>query len=91
MQDSDERKRFAFPRLLAVLIAATVLALGALGVFVWFEFGDLDLSANGYIALVLGALGTAIVCVGLMFLVFFSAQGGYDDEAGKMPKPGGRK
>ena len=69
----------------------TVLALGALAGIVWYAFGDLDLSTNGYIALSLGAIGTAIVCVGLMFLVFFSADRGYDDEVGKFPKRAGRK
>ncbi len=66
--------------------AAAVLALGALAALVRYEFGELDLSANGYIALALGAFGTAILCVGLMFLVFMSAAIGYDDEAGKLPK-----
>lgn len=71
--------------------AATVLALGALAAVVWYEFGDLDLSTNGYIALSLGAIGTAIVCVGLMFLVFFSAESGFDDDVGKIPRRAGRE
>lgn len=86
-----EPRRFKTVRVLALMSAATVVALGALAGIVWYAFGDLDLSTNGYIALTLGAIGTAIVCVGLMFLVFFSAESGYDDEVGKFPKRAGRK
>lgn len=86
-----ETRRFKTANLLAVMSAATVTALAVLAGVIWYAFGDLELSTNGYIALSLGAIGTAVVCVGLMFLVFFSADRGYDDEVGKFPKRAGPK
>lgn len=86
MHQPGKWRRFRLWRALAAMSAAAALALGALAAVVRYEFGDLDLSTNGYIALGLGAFGTAILCVGLMFLVFMSAAIGYDDEAGKPPQ-----
>jgi len=69
------------------MAAAILLAFAGLGVYAWREFGDVELGANGYLALILGAGFTAVVGVGLMALVFFSAYRGYDDDIGKPGKP----
>jgi hypothetical protein len=72
-------------RRVAVTGAAALAVLGGLAVYVYVAVGDLGLSVNGYIALVAGAVGTAVVAVGLMSLLFFSDRQGYDDAAAKPP------
>ena len=70
-------------RKVAVTGFVALLVLIGIALYVYLYVGDLGLSTNGYIALVLGAVGTAVVMVGLMSLVFFSHRQGYDDEAGE--------
>jgi hypothetical protein len=57
-------------------------ALVAIGVYAWVSLSDGQMSANGYIALVLGSLGTIVVAGGLMGLLVYSNRAGYDDQAG---------
>jgi hypothetical protein len=61
-----------------VLLAALV----AIGVYAFVSLGDGEMSANGYVALALGALGTVALAGGLMGLLVYSQRSGYDDEAG---------
>jgi len=61
---------------------AVFAVLAALGAYLWTMLGDVELSTNGYIALVLGTLATVGLGAGLMALVFFSNRRGYDDQAG---------
>jgi len=77
----------ASQRALAVLGAAIVLALVAIGIYTWRSLGPTQMDANGYIALVLGVLGTVGLGVGLMALLFFSHRYGYDDAAGGRAGP----
>ena len=77
----------ASQRALAVLGAAIVLALVAIGIYTWRSLGPTRMDANGYIALVLGVLGTVGLGVGLMALLFFSHRYGYDDAAGGRASP----
>lgn len=68
----------------AIITAALIIvaSLAAIGVYTWFELGDVAMSASGYVALVLGIIGTVGLGVGLMALVFYSHRYGYDDKIG---------
>jgi hypothetical protein len=55
---------------LAVLAGAIVLALVLVGVYAWITLGDTGMTASGYLAVFLGALGTVALGGGLMALVF---------------------
>ena len=68
---------------IAVAVAAiAVVAVLAIVAAMWAAIGDVDISAGGWIALVLGVLVTLALGVGLMALVFISNRRGYDDPAG---------
>lgn len=67
---------------LAVAGILCVAALLALGVYTWQSLGPVEMSSSGYVALVLGVLGTVALGGGLMTLLFYSNRRGYDDEAG---------
>ena len=57
-------------------------AIGAVLLLAW-AFGGIDtegMSTHGIIAMVLGAMFTAFVGVGLMALVFYSDRSGQDDQ-----------
>ncbi|HZB93869.1 MAG TPA: hypothetical protein VE397_20640 [Stellaceae bacterium] len=69
-------------RTLAFIGAAIILALVAVGVYTWRSLGPVEMGANGYVAMILGVIGTVGLGVGLMALVFFSHRTGYDDEVG---------
>jgi hypothetical protein len=70
---------------LAVVAGAIVLALVAIGVYAWIALGDTGMTASGYLAVFLGALGTVALGGGLMALLFYSHRHGYDDRAGESP------
>ncbi|HYM03524.1 MAG TPA: hypothetical protein VET85_11305 [Stellaceae bacterium] len=64
----------------AVIAASLLIAamVAAVGVYAWFSLDDSEVSDSGYVALALGVLGTIVLGVGLMALVFFSDRYGYD-------------
>jgi hypothetical protein len=65
---------------IAVVVAATALgAVLALVWTMWAAIGDAEISAGGWVALVLGVLVALGVGFGLMALVFISSRRGYDD------------
>jgi hypothetical protein len=66
------------PLLITVLLGLLAVTI-ALSFYVWWQLGDVDMSAHGIAALVLGALATLALGVGLMFLVFYSSRHGHDD------------
>jgi hypothetical protein len=66
--------------ILGAFVILMVLAAGAAWA-VWASLGDTEISAGGWLALVLGAVLTIALGVGLMFLVFYSSRRGYDDAA----------
>jgi hypothetical protein len=66
---------------LIVVCLVLVVALAAIGVYAWVSLGDGEMSASGYAALVLGALGTVALAGGLMGLLVYSNRAGYDDAA----------
>ena len=63
----------------------TIVALGGLlGLAIWFAFyawnllADVELSTNGMIAMILGAVFATALGAGLMALLFWSHRRGYD-------------
>jgi protein-S-isoprenylcysteine O-methyltransferase Ste14 len=77
----DERR--AKPqRALAAIAVIIMLALVGIGVYTWQSLGNVPMDANGYLALVLGVIGTVALGGGLMALVFFSHRYGYDEKVG---------
>jgi hypothetical protein len=65
-----------------IAAAVAVIALGAVLALVasmWSAVGDTDISAGGWVALVLGVLVALGLGFGLMALVFISSRRGYDD------------
>ncbi|HXZ03015.1 MAG TPA: hypothetical protein VEI03_23710 [Stellaceae bacterium] len=73
-----DRQRLA----LALVGIVSIAALLALGIYTWQSLGPVEMSASGYLALVLGVIGTLAVGGGLMTLLFYSNRHGYDDAAG---------
>ena len=68
---------------IAVVVAA--IAVGAVLAVVaamWAQVGDVEMSASGWVALVLGVAVALILGMGLMALVFFSSRHGYDERDG---------
>jgi len=70
---------------LAAVAGAVALLLVAIGVYAWVALGDTGMTAGGYLAVVLGALGTIGLGGGLMALLFYSNRAGYDERAGQSP------
>jgi hypothetical protein len=70
---------------LAVVAGAIALSLVVIGVYAWVALGDTGMTASGYLAVILGALGTIGLGGGLMALLFYSNRHGYDDRAGQSP------
>ena len=71
--------------ILAVVGGTIVLALVVIGVYAWLSMGDTGMTASGYLAVFLGALGTVALGGGLMALLFYSHRYGYDERAGELP------
>jgi len=70
---------------LAAVAGVIALSLLVIGVYAWMALGDTGMTASGYLAVVLGALGTIGLGGGLMALLFYSNRAGYDERAGKSP------
>ncbi|MDE2229443.1 MAG: hypothetical protein KGL11_10440 [Alphaproteobacteria bacterium] len=69
------------------IAVAAILALAAASValWAWLSLGAVEMSAAGYIAMVLGGLATLGLGGGLMALLFYSHNKGFDDAAGGRP------
>ena len=68
------------------LIVAALLGLLGASAYVlyvgWTMGGDqVDISGQGYLAMILGIVFSLVVGCGLMALLFYSHRRGYDDEA----------
>ena len=61
--------------LLGLLAACTAVA-----VYLWTSMEGVEMSAHGWVAMILGIIFTFGLGVGLMALVFISNKRGYDDE-----------
>lgn len=65
-----------------VLFAIAALGfVGYLSVSSWMSLGDVDISTNGWIAIVIGVVVSLAVGGGLMALVFYSSRKHYDDSS----------
>lgn len=72
---------------LAILVASvSSLSVVALGVYTWISMGDVSMTVNGYVALVLGVTATLIIGVALMALLFYSNRAGFDERAARAVK-----
>lgn len=64
--------------------AAVIILLGCLAaavgfaIYVWHELSDVAISRQGWIAMSLGIVFTAVVGIGLMALIFYSSRKNYD-------------
>jgi TRAP-type C4-dicarboxylate transport system permease small subunit len=65
--------------LIAGLAVAALAIVGFLSLRSWISLGDVDISTNGWIAIILGVVVTLAVGGGLMALVFCSSRKHYDD------------
>ena len=69
-----------------LILAAFLIVLTAVGLasyYVWLEMGVISLGFHGWLAVILGSLGSIILGAGLMWLSFYSNRQGYDDRAGE--------
>lgn len=64
------------------LLALSLLGLLALtvafAIYIWVQMGDVPISVNGLIAMGVGAFVALALGAGLMWLVFKSSRGGFD-------------
>jgi len=86
LQNPRPKPGFKAWRLFAAMSAAVALGFAAIGLYAWREFAEADLGPDGYLAFILGAGGTAVIAIGLMVLLFFSAHRGHDEDIGKPNK-----
>lgn len=66
--------------LLIVSLGGILTAAVAAVVYIWQALGDVPISGHGLAALLLGAVLSIALGVGLMFLVFYSSRHGHDDD-----------
>lgn len=68
---------------LGIAVAAILaLAAASVAVWAWISLGTVPMSASGYAALILGGLATLGLAGGLLALLFYSHNKGFDDAAG---------
>ncbi|MGE5272116.1 MAG: hypothetical protein ACM3JG_20870 [Thiohalocapsa sp.] len=63
----------------AAVAAVALIGVGGLVAGLWWQLGDVEISAAGWAAMIFGVLLTLAVGVGLMALVFISARRGFDE------------
>jgi hypothetical protein len=84
MAKTDDERKTAMQRLgsggwLVILMLLGFLATAVgLAFYVWKQLTDVQISTNGWIAMGLGVLFTAVIGIGLMVLVFYSSRRNYD-------------
>ena len=67
--------------LIAILLALVIWA-GWVGITGWNLESDVQMDGHGYAAMIIGIVGSLVVGIALMVLVFYSSRKGYDDAAG---------
>ncbi len=68
---------------LGIAVAAILaLAAASVAVWAWISLGAVQMSASGYIALILGGVATLGLAGLLMALLFYSHRKGFDEAAG---------
>ena len=72
------------------MIAVAFLVVLALVVFasyiVWQEMGEIALGFHGWLAVILGSIGSVGLGAGLMWLSFYSSRQGYDERPASFDK-----
>jgi hypothetical protein len=69
---------------LGIAIAAVLgLAAASVAIWAWISLSEVQVSMSGYIALALGGLTTLGLAGGLMALLFYSHNKGFDDAVGR--------
>ena len=69
------------------LAFVAVLALAMIGSYlVWQEMGQIALGFHGWLAVILGSLGSIGLGAGLMWLSFYSSRQGYDERPADFDK-----
>ncbi len=68
--------------LLALVLGGMALGVVVWALRLWIDLGEVEISAHGIFALVLGVLLSLGLGIGLMFLVFYSSRRGHDDDVG---------
>lgn len=66
--------------LIAVLVGLVIWA-GWVGITGWNLESDVQMDVHGYVAMAIGVIGSLVVGIALMALVFYSSRKGYDDAA----------
>ena len=64
---------------MVAVVAIVVVLVFAAAASLWVGLGDSEISAGGWVAMVLGVLATLALGIGLMTLVFISNRHGYDE------------
>ena len=64
---------------MVAVVTIVVAAVFAAAASLWVGLGDSEISAGGWVAMVLGVLATLALGIGLMALVFISNRRGYDE------------
>jgi cation transporter-like permease len=76
---SPNRRSSWVAAVVAAIVVGAVLTVVAM---LWASVGDSEISAAGWVALVVGVLVALAVGIGLMALVFISSRSGYDEPDG---------
>jgi hypothetical protein len=69
---------------IAGVLAFSVLALA---IYLWWSLGDVDMGFAGWAALIGGGLATLGLAGGLMALLFYSHNAGFDEGVGRPEAP----
>jgi hypothetical protein len=80
---SNQDRRLSARRSVRLAAAVLVLCLVVVLIYGWFTLRGSGLSTVAVIALGGGVLLTLILGIGLMSLVFYSHNEGYDDDVGR--------
>ena len=75
----SEGPRYRSASIAVIVAAVAVLAVGAVVAVALLEIGDVEMSAAGWGAMLLGIIVTLGLGFGLMSLVFISNRRGYDE------------
>ena len=69
--------------MVAIIAAFFIILIAVVGAsfYVWQEMGAISLGFHGWLAVILGCVGSVMLGAGLMWLSFYSSRAGYDERA----------
>ncbi|WP_234826868.1 hypothetical protein [Rhodopseudomonas palustris] len=72
-----------------VMVLALLVLLGLAGFFAYqgLVIGDVEIPAQGYVAMAIGIALSLVIGIGLMVLVFYSSRRGYDEQPSFLGEP----